>query len=97
MKTNILSELRLSIESPLAVPDAANYRPPSWPPLPDWPVIIAATGEVVSRWGDAVWRLDPWAGKALTLNFGDGPVKKHVAAIDPGNANLLRTVTIENE
>lgn len=93
MKTNILSELRLSIESPLAVPDAANYRPPSWPPLPDWPVIIAATGEVVSRWGDAVWRLDPWAGKALTLNFGDGPVKKHVAAIDPGNANLLRTVT----
>ncbi|EPS0499555.1 hypothetical protein ACVADT_001641 [Escherichia coli] len=93
MKTNILSELRLSIESPLAVPGALNYRPNSWPPLHDWPVVIDAMGKVVSRWGDAIWRLDPWAGKALTLNFGDGPIKKHAAEINHDNANLLRIVT----
>lgn len=77
---------------PLAEPDAPNYRPPCWPPQPDWPVILDAAGEVVSRWGDAVWRLDPWAGKAVTLNFGDGPAKKYAAAIDPVNADLLRLI-----
>lgn len=91
MTKNILSELGLGIDSPL-VPDAPNYRPPCWPPQRDWPVIIDAAGQVVSRWGDAIWRLDPWAGKRLTLNFGDGPAKKYVAAIDPANADLLRTV-----
>jgi hypothetical protein len=92
MTKNILSELGLAIDSPLAVPDAPNYRPPSWPPQRDWPVIVDAVGQVVSRWGDAVWRLDPWAGKPLTLNFGDGPAKKYAAVIDPANADLLRTV-----
>lgn len=92
MTKNILSELGLGIDSPLAIPDAPNYRPPCWPPQRDWPVIIDAAGQVVSRWGDAIWRLDPWAGKRLTLNFGDGPAKKYVAAIDPANADLLRNV-----
>ena len=91
MTKNILSELGLGIDS-LAIPDAPNYRPPCWPPQRDWPVIIDAAGQVVSRWGDAIWRLDAWAGKRLTLNFGDGPAKKYVAAIDPANADLLRTV-----
>lgn len=72
---NMLTTLGLSIESPLAVPGASNYRPESWPPSPDWPVVIDAQGKVISRWGDPIWRLDPWAKKALTLNFGDGPVK----------------------
>ncbi len=92
MTKNILSELCLGIDSSLAVPDALNYRPPCWPPQPDWPVILDAAGRVVSRWGDAIWRLDPWAGKPVTLNFGDGPTKKYVAAIDPANADLLRIV-----
>ncbi|MDW3821666.1 hypothetical protein [Klebsiella quasipneumoniae] len=61
MTKNILSELGLGIDSPLAIPDAPNYRPPCWPPQRDWPVIIDAAGQVVSRWGDAIWRLDPWA------------------------------------
>lgn len=90
---NMLKTLGLSIESPLAVPGASNYRPESWPPPPDWPVIIDAQGNVVSRWGDPIWRLDPWAKKALTLNFGDGPVKKSAAPISSKNANLLRIIT----
>lgn len=93
MTKNILSQLSLAIDSPLAVPNAPNYRPTSWPPPRDWPVIINADGHVVSRWGDPIWRLDPWAGKAVTLNFGDGPVKKYAAVIDPENADLLRIIT----
>lgn len=86
-----LADLMLAINSPLATPDALNYRPPRWPPTPDWPVIIDDKGEVVSRWGDSVWRLDPWAGKALSINFGDGRVI-HADLIDAENANLLRII-----
>ncbi|WP_260677035.1 hypothetical protein [Pseudomonas syringae] len=93
MIKEILSELGLAIHSPLAVPSAPNYRPPIWPPPHDWPVIIDASGQVVSRWGDAIWRLDPWAEKRVTLNFGDGPANKRAAAIDPANADLLRIAT----
>ena len=89
---NPLSQFGLSIDSPLAVPDAPNYRPPCWPPQRDWPVIIDAAGHIVSRWGDPIWRLDPWAGKAIILNFGDGPIKKYAAVISPANADLLRTI-----
>ncbi|WP_225694440.1 hypothetical protein [Pseudomonas savastanoi] len=90
---NMLRTLGLSIESPLSVPGASNYRPESWPPPPDWPVVIDAQGKVISRWGDPIWRLDPWAKKPLTLNFGDGPVKKSAAPISSKNANLLRIIT----
>lgn len=93
MMKNILSELGLGIDSPLAIPEAPNYRPKCWPPQRDWPVVLDAAGQVVSRWGDAIWRLDPWVGRPVTLNFGDGPAKKHAAAIDPANADLLRVVT----
>lgn len=86
------AQLTLAIDSPLATPDAVNYRPPSWPPAPDWPVMVDINGEVISRWGDSIWRLDPWAGMALTLNFGDGRVINS-DPIDTANADLLRIVT----
>lgn len=88
-----LNDLRLAIESPFVSPDAPNYRPQSWPPHPDWPIIIDADGNVVSRWRDPIWRLDPWAGKSVTLNFGDSLVKTQGAPINPENADLLRIVT----
>ena len=92
MTKSILSELHLSINSSLVTSDAPNYRPQNWPPERGWPVVIDTNGQVISRWGDAIWRLDPWAKKRVTLNFGDGPVQKHAAVISPENANLLRIV-----
>ncbi|WP_157284059.1 hypothetical protein [Pseudomonas chlororaphis] len=89
---NLLPKMGLAIDSELAVPDAPNYRPPCWPPKSDWPVVIDANGNVISRWGDPIWRLDPWAGIPLTLNFGDGPFTKIAAPIDSENANLLRII-----
>ncbi len=86
-----LLRLGLAIESPLVVPTASNYRPSTWPPARDWPVVIDASGNVVSRWGDSIWRLDPWAGNPTTLNFGDGRVTKS-PPIDPANADLLRCI-----
>lgn len=90
---SILTTLRLSIELPFTGPGTPNYRPETWPPSPDWPVVIDAKNRVVSRWRDPIWRLDPWANKAVTLNFGDGPTTKGTATISSQNAHLLRIIT----
>lgn len=81
----------LRISSPLITTNAANFRPEVWPPSDDFPVVIDAKGKIVSYYGDSVWDLTPWAGKAATINFGDGPT--YGAKISPDNAALFRQVT----
>ena len=46
-----LQECTIGIESQLVTPASLNYRPPSWPPPRDWPVVIDRNGVVVSRLG----------------------------------------------
>jgi hypothetical protein len=68
--------LALGIELPFITPNAENFHPATWPPLPDFPVIIDQSGIVISRYGDAVWNLSVWAGRPLQLDFqdsGEGP------------------------
>lgn len=84
-----LEEFGLAIKLPHITPTSRCYRPPSWPPPREWVVVEDEQGNPVSRWGDPIWRLDPWAGKATSLNFGDGPVTNTVP-IAPANADLLR-------
>lgn len=80
--------LGLQIDNPNVHPQASNFRPPSWPPPPDWAPILDAEGKPVCRYMDTIWPLDVWAGKPLKLNFGDGKTKG--TRIDPANAELLR-------
>lgn len=82
----------LNIDSPLNSPKLGNFLPSSWPPPPDFPVVIDASGKVVSRYGDPIWVLTPWAGMALKLNFGDGAPKGKAAPISPANADVFRQV-----
>jgi hypothetical protein len=84
-----LEQFGLAINSTQITPTFRSYRPPSWPPPRDWVVIEDAQGNPVSCWGDSIWRLYPWAGKAVCLNFGDGSVT-NTTSIDPENADLLR-------
>lgn len=80
----------LNINSPLVVREQANFLPSEWPP-PSWfPVIIDATGTVVSRYSDATWNLAPWAGKAKKLNFREQ--KGKATQLSEENAELLRRV-----
>lgn len=83
-----LDKLSLQIDHPDVHPKAGNFRPPSWPPPPDWAPILDADGNPVCRYIDSIWPLDVWAGKPLKLNFGDGETKG--VRIDQANANLLR-------
>ncbi|MBL0042030.1 MAG: hypothetical protein IPP28_13520 [Xanthomonadales bacterium] len=84
--------LSLHIDSPLVTPSAANFRPPTWPPPPDFPVVIDAQGTVVSRYGEPSWDLTLWAGKALKLSFGHGDSKYNGAPVSAENADLLRQI-----
>lgn len=86
-----LDLLGLQIDSPLAHPEAQNFRPPSMPPPADWAPIIDAHGVAQCLYSDSVWPLDVWAGKPLSLNFGDGLTKGR--RIDKANADLLRACT----
>lgn len=89
-----LQEFTIGIESELVTPESPNYRPPSWPPPRDWPVVIDKNGVIVSRWGDPTWLLAPWAGHTMTLNFGDGDARKGRKAepFDAENADLMRMI-----
>jgi len=66
------------------------YRPPSWPPPRDWVCVEDKFGNAVSSYGHPIWRLDPWAGKPMTMNFGDGVQVSQTTTIDQGNADILR-------
>lgn len=86
-----LELLGLQIDSPLVHPGAQNFRPPKWPPPPDWSPILDANGKPQCLYSDSIWPLDVWAGKPLKLNFGDG--KTRGFKLHKANADLLRTCT----
>lgn len=86
------SQLGLGIDSPLVAPTAPNFRPPHWPPPKDFPIVIDAKDNVISRYGDPEWKLWPWAKKSITLNFGDGPRRKGRHVVSTRNADLFRQV-----
>ncbi|MFL1490009.1 hypothetical protein [Pseudomonas antarctica] len=83
---------RLGIDSPLVLPTSDNYQLPSWPPPNEFPVIIDSNGKIISRYGDTIWNLTPWAKQSLRLNFGDNPQRKDDPVATPVNANLARQV-----
>lgn len=80
----------LSILDSSANPDALNYRPNTWPPEDDFPVVIDSEGEVISRYADVRWDFYPWHGSTLKIYFGDGPGNGH--KVSKENADLLRLV-----
>lgn len=87
-----IAYLGLAIDTPLVTPAALNYRPQTWPPQRDFPIVIDADGKVVSRYGDPLWVISLWAKKPLSLNFGDGPLQKNSPRITSANADLLRQI-----
>lgn len=80
-----LSILDTSVNS-----DALNFRPNTWPPEYDFPVVIDSEGNVISRYSDVRWDLSPWHKSNLTIYFGDGPGNGH--KISKENADLLRLI-----
>lgn len=92
MPVNV-AHLGLAIESPIVLQTARNYRPPTWPPQSDFPIVFDADGKVISRYGDSEWDFSLWAGTPLVLSFGDRPLRKNSPRITSANADLLRQIT----
>ena len=76
----------LQIQSPLTTSDTGNFKPNTWPPDPDFPVVINASGSVVSFYGDVKWDLSPWAGHTLTIHLGMGQDREKGLAIRMQNS-----------
>jgi len=86
-----LSHFGFGIKTTSIGPSARSFRPPSWPPAKDWVCIEGKDGNPVSRYGDHIWNLTPWAGRTTTFDFGDGPKRRaNSPVIDPANAEILR-------
>ena len=66
------------------------YRPPYWPPPPDWIVSEDAQGEPLSRWIDRSWDFSPWAGRSLKLDFTCLGTKNQTLPLSDQNQNVLR-------
>jgi hypothetical protein len=88
-----LDILGLQVDSPLTNQRASNFRPPSWPPPPDWAPVVDRNGDPVCFYRDSIWPLRGWGSKSKQLNFGDGN-KARTTRIDPANANLLRLLIV---
>lgn len=84
-----LTNLALKINSAIVTRRSRNFRPRTWPPAPDWPVVIDKDDKTVSVWSDSVWDISCWGGKPAKLNFGDGPPSR-AAPIDAQNGHQLR-------
>ncbi|MDR6990222.1 hypothetical protein [Luteimonas sp. 3794] len=65
--------------------------PKTWPPALDFPVVIDALGNVVSRYGDSIWNFTPLSDVSCILNFGDR--KRTGVRVDPENADVFRLIT----
>lgn len=87
-----VTEFALRIADAPTSPGRACYRPPCWPPPPDWVVSEDEQGQPVSRWGEPTWSFTYMAGKTLVLNFAGGRHAK-VPALGSENQNLLRLTT----
>ncbi|VVM71891.1 hypothetical protein PS673_01819 [Pseudomonas fluorescens] len=84
----------IGIVSEATTPQSQNYKLPCWPPHDDFPIVIAADGEVVSRVGDTRWRFWPWCNQTLSLSFGDEAFRGKPATISKENAHVLRLIAV---
>ena len=86
----MVHELGINLFNTSIRPDHRCYRPPYWPPPPDWIVSEDPQGNALSRWIDGTWDFTPWAGQSFKLEFkGRGP-KNHALPLGDQNQYLLR-------
>ncbi|WP_143297453.1 MULTISPECIES: hypothetical protein [Burkholderia] len=85
-----MAELAFKIGGASMAPDSASYRPPHWPPPPDWVVSEDAQGNPLSVWEDDYWDFSAWAGLTYKLDFVGGKHARSEPVTNPENQRLLK-------
>jgi hypothetical protein len=80
------------IESEIISMNSPNYKLGSWPPTDDYPIIVDANGDTVSRFSDSKWKLWPWSHQTLVISFLDNYPRSGPSLISAPNARVLRLV-----
>lgn len=70
---------------------STSYRPPNWPPPPDWIVTTDARGKP-SRYRDGIWDFSARVGKSAKLDIAGGRNKSSAKPLRADNQGLLRLV-----
>lgn len=71
MQDEAILELSLKLDSTLVTINSQSYRPPSWPPPPEWVISVDYNGNEKSKYGDDVWDFSDME-KGLKCNFSIG-------------------------
>jgi hypothetical protein len=85
-------ESACSIDSEAIAPASLNYKLDSWPPREDFPIIVDAEGNIISRFADSIWKLWPWCDKSVVINFMDKAHRNRKPSITIENAKILRVL-----
>jgi hypothetical protein len=92
MKVDV-NTLRLGVNCPLVEQNELNFRPRVWPLPFDFPIITDKDGQIVSRYGDAIWDMTPWnGGVTLRIHFSSASRSKTISDISPENSSVLRKI-----
>ncbi|MEI7296243.1 hypothetical protein WCQ02_29220 [Paraburkholderia tropica] len=85
-----VNELGFKLDGAQISPESVCYRPPHWPPPPDWIVSEDANGNPLSLWGSPYWDFSAWAGYAFRLDFAGGRSRNGAPPLSPKNQQLMR-------
>ncbi|CAJ0720890.1 hypothetical protein LMG6871_04313 [Ralstonia edaphis] len=88
-----LENLFLRLDVPMATPEYLNFHLKSWPPKPNFPVVIDKAGLVISRYKMRHWDISVWSREPRILYFENGRSGSQLPPIDKANADILRRVT----
>ncbi|NWD69382.1 hypothetical protein HX870_17415 [Pseudomonas gingeri] len=84
----------LALDHIIVSPEAPNFGPPEWPPSGNFPVVVDASGHVISRFEDSIWNVTIWIGYVSKLNFGDARRRKDDFGNTPENSFTLKLIVI---
>lgn len=90
MTASNLANLPIGITTEITTTSSPNFKLGSWPPRPDFPIVVDAKGNVISRFSDDVWQLWPWSNKLLSLNFVDSQEPSGNLRVSDANSHIFR-------
>lgn len=82
----------IKLDASIITVDSINYRLYQWPPPEDFPVVVDANNNVVSRVRDSIWDFSVYVGRPTRVNFGYEVCRKNILPISRENGQVYKLV-----